>query len=578
LSSTTDRQTELGQILVVFAGGLVTLLLFAALAFDGGMLVLERRDQQNAADASALAGVRYVKDPVCFAAPSIATCPAAYAAAVAVATANGYTDGLDAETVDVNIPPVLGPNAGQPGFIEVIIGSTEPSLFARVAGILSWDVRARGVAANGGTTGGNFGLLALDPFGCSALKVTGQGQVVSKGNIQVNSACDPAIQRTGSSFISIDTDTASCNSVGDVHEGGGGYIEPPCNTDAQSLADPLGDVGVPAVPPYPLPPLHIGGALPSGDTVPANGIPKGCQGTVEPVDPTNWYPAATWDEPAKCEFDGSYAGTTWRLYPGYYPGGLKLLAGTFYLEPGIFYLGGGGAQFGGNGASVWSVNPASGDAPVPVDPDNLCPPAGCPDFGVLLYNTEAQDDLGDPNTTADDVLVHDWCQDLWVHQNLGGTVENFPNPDPLIVPNDDPTTSGVNEYTRWFDFRCMGVIRLNGSSAPISLYPLKVPDDGSACDGGVDPAHCFNNLVIYQNRFLNLPGDDVILNGNDSDLLVRGTIYVPFGDVRANGNNGTVTLDQVIAWRFSFSGNAGSIDILNNNDFVFQFEVVGLVE
>ena len=48
-------------MLVLFAGALVTLLIVAALAFDVGVMVLERRDQQNAADAAALAGARYVQ-------------------------------------------------------------------------------------------------------------------------------------------------------------------------------------------------------------------------------------------------------------------------------------------------------------------------------------------------------------------------------------------------------------------------------------------------------------------------------------------------------------------------------------
>ena len=45
---------------MLFAGALAVLLIIAALAFDVGLMVLERRDQQNAADAAALAGARYV--------------------------------------------------------------------------------------------------------------------------------------------------------------------------------------------------------------------------------------------------------------------------------------------------------------------------------------------------------------------------------------------------------------------------------------------------------------------------------------------------------------------------------------
>ncbi len=49
------HRSERGQVLVLFAGGIVALLLVAALAFDVGMMLLERRDEQNAADAAALA-------------------------------------------------------------------------------------------------------------------------------------------------------------------------------------------------------------------------------------------------------------------------------------------------------------------------------------------------------------------------------------------------------------------------------------------------------------------------------------------------------------------------------------------
>src|SRR5688572_8207420 len=48
---------ERGQAIVLVALSLVVLLLFAALAVDGGRFVSERRYLQNAADAAALAGV-----------------------------------------------------------------------------------------------------------------------------------------------------------------------------------------------------------------------------------------------------------------------------------------------------------------------------------------------------------------------------------------------------------------------------------------------------------------------------------------------------------------------------------------
>ena len=53
-------ETERGQILVIVAGGLIALLAIAALALEGGTLVLNRRDAQNSADLASLAGARMV--------------------------------------------------------------------------------------------------------------------------------------------------------------------------------------------------------------------------------------------------------------------------------------------------------------------------------------------------------------------------------------------------------------------------------------------------------------------------------------------------------------------------------------
>ena len=55
----TGGRAERGQILVIFAGGFLMICLIAALVFDVGQNLLDRRTEQNAADAAALAGARY---------------------------------------------------------------------------------------------------------------------------------------------------------------------------------------------------------------------------------------------------------------------------------------------------------------------------------------------------------------------------------------------------------------------------------------------------------------------------------------------------------------------------------------
>jgi hypothetical protein len=151
LSSTTERSR--GQALALFAIALSALMMAAALAFDVGAVLLERRDQQNAADAAAVAAARYVGTDV----------SRARSAAFEAAAANGFIHGVDSQSVVVNYPPTKGPFQGKSRYIEVEIGSTRPSLFASIAGIASFPVGARAVSTNGDLTDGLFSILALDP-------------------------------------------------------------------------------------------------------------------------------------------------------------------------------------------------------------------------------------------------------------------------------------------------------------------------------------------------------------------------------------------------------------------------------
>ena len=53
---------ERGQVLVIVAGGAITLILLMGLVLDGGMAFYNRRDGQNSSDVMALAGAKYVSD------------------------------------------------------------------------------------------------------------------------------------------------------------------------------------------------------------------------------------------------------------------------------------------------------------------------------------------------------------------------------------------------------------------------------------------------------------------------------------------------------------------------------------
>ena len=121
---TPRRESERGQMLVLFALALVGLIGMVGLVIDGGDTSLQRRDQQNVADAAAMAaGYASLngQDPT--------------AAAQSVASANGYTNGANDTTV------TLGINVGETEFTADV---TRPhqNYFSGILGFASWNVSA----------------------------------------------------------------------------------------------------------------------------------------------------------------------------------------------------------------------------------------------------------------------------------------------------------------------------------------------------------------------------------------------------------------------------------------------------
>jgi hypothetical protein len=507
LSSITDAPTNRGQVLVIFALSLTVLILFAALAFDTGQMLVEKRDQQNAADAAAVAGSHFLPD----AGPYDGDCTGvggneAARAACEIAEANGFEAGGDVE-VEIHIPPTRGVFSSANGAVEVIIRNNRPSVFAGIMGVAGWEVSARAVAVNQDGVGASFAMLSLEPSDCDAVKVTGKGSLTVNGNIQVNSACeDGALHRGGTSTITVSADSA-CNVWGNGEEtaimdkGAGGSLYCEENTGVPPIPDPLAGLPPPG-------PQGEPADIEPVDNINAVGhdmqVPEGCPGAEPPA------VESTEADPITCKFQGSYDETAWRLHPGDYFGGLQLLEGTFYLEPGIYTIAGGGLMIAGSGATAISVHGGT-----------------TLDFGVLLHNT-------------DNPTYHTWCLDP------------------------------ANQADPLAQTRCVQAIDLAGGDANVDFYPLMT---GSAYDG----------LVIYQDRGLDAPNDDLILNGSDSDTNVRGTIYVPSGQVKINGNGGVLVTDQIIADTYLIDGSGPGADessvlVQYDSDFIFKFTAAGLVE
>ena len=467
MSSTTSTASgprrDRGQVLVIFAVGVTTLLILAALAFDAGMMLLERRDEQNAADAAALAGARFV----------LTSAGDAEAAARQLAQANGFDDADPNETVNVFIPPIHGEYAGFPGFIEVQIQAVRPSVFGGILGRNSWPVGASAVATNKQNLTFPFSMLALNATACKAINVSGTGNVEAYGNIQSNSdgtACagEPiSFSRTGGSTINVYADDATCRAVGKIKDQGTGAMTCDKSQGSFALPDPLRNLDAPAKPALPQAMVYAGTG-----TAPA--IPSNCPGGSS---------AATEASPKLCKLADTptktYENLPWILYPGLYPGGLEITAGTTaYLMPGVYWIGGGGLRVAGD-ASIFTIATEADAKPAVAD--------ATWGGGVLIYNSKLANSASGP-------IVLD---------GSGATMKL----QALNLPTDNPNHI-YNDMVIFQDRAVTATVTLNGG------------DSATEVEG-----------LIY------VPTGQVKLNGGDSTLTVDQIIADTY---LIDGSGGTI--------------------------------------
>jgi hypothetical protein len=166
-----SNRKEAGQALVFTAAALVALMGFAGLAIDMGVMRRDKRLQQTAADAAAIAGASN------WAFGGVSVTSGAQDAASRV----GYTNNggglvsncagaaIGTICVQVNDPPcgvacggpVTGPHNGQAGYVEVLLADVHATYFMKILGINSETITARAVATNLGV--GNGCLYTLGP-------------------------------------------------------------------------------------------------------------------------------------------------------------------------------------------------------------------------------------------------------------------------------------------------------------------------------------------------------------------------------------------------------------------------------
>jgi hypothetical protein len=264
-----------------------------ALGLDAGVLYVQRRQAQTAAEAAALAGAWTIKNGGTFS--------AAQTAAVAAGSQNGIT---------VSAAQVTQP---QTGYIAVSATSTKPKLFSALWGAGNMSATASATARAANTSSGSsssgapystYSILLLDKTAASGLYVVGSASLTATGGgIQVNSNA-AAVPYTSSAFyLTQGTVTApSITVVGTtwVQPYGGGVVSPTPSAGSVVM-DPLAN----ASPPISAPSLSAAQAL----------------GTY-----TNY---------------STGNGNTYTMNPGYYSGGVNIGASTVTMKSGTYYLAGG---------------------------------------------------------------------------------------------------------------------------------------------------------------------------------------------------------------------------------------------
>lgn len=513
-----------GQILVMTAAAMFTLIAVAAVVVDLGMSWMLHRDQQNTVDPGAVAAARFIPDGnkvkmdevACRYAVENGFFPSATTFDITTSTGCVPTNDPNAATLEVRLPP-YGPLAGQyaatNGYVQVLITSSHPSFFGQFLGRNPAWVTSSAVGAWTDENANSSSLVALDPT-CDngpGGKISGSNATVrivpapgvtgDGGYVHVNSSCAihpvgaPDQCTNGVTDLKIDsanliTPHAYVHGACTLNGAGAALTCPAgvsdCLTEgASQIGDPLASLIAPTI-------EEVNAAY--GVANCPNGTPS--TPTSDPCD----------FRPNKCDdTDGTPA---CEVEPGVYYGGWNITQNGVQvkLSPGIYYIAGGGIRL--NSGTIESI---SGDPLV--------------EARVMIYSTD--------HPTRCSATTLDWCQ---------GPIR--------MQAQSTFATKGLNQNT-------------------CNTQPITCP---------------YRGMLLWQEGRVLQPGQEVRLGGQNSSV-VAGTIYAPESEVILNGgSNGTGCSGpnlaclsvQVIAWRFDITGG-GTLEMPYDPGQIYQVQNKGLV-
>jgi Flp pilus assembly protein TadG len=144
-----EARREGGQMIVLFTLCLVAIVAMTGLVIDGGDTFLQRRDLQNIADTSAMAGAySYVMN-------------GQTDSAVIAATDNAVTNGIySGDTTGASVSVSVSASGGGGTTLTVNVLKPHRNSFAGVLGFARWDVSATATAMSGAPNG-TYGLMPI---------------------------------------------------------------------------------------------------------------------------------------------------------------------------------------------------------------------------------------------------------------------------------------------------------------------------------------------------------------------------------------------------------------------------------
>lgn len=309
----TSRRT--GNVVVLVAVSLVAFVGICGLVIDGGQLMAERRQAQNAADAAALAAATDLYNGV---PPGLAK-----PTGVTYATRHGYSD----EAVDIAIPPNTGPHRGDTNFVEVKLTVDVPTFFIKVVYPPAAQVKVRAVAGLDRAPASGAGLLGLNGGASGAMTLSGSATInVNGSNLGVSSSSATALTGSGSAKITAPT----IDITGNYTLSSTSQLIGTVRTGAPASSDPLASIPAP--------------------------------------DPNA--------QPLRSASKLNLVATTATLQPGRYVGGIAMSSGAnVTLQPGIYYIDDGAftvssSTLTGNGVMIYAERTfgLSGSSPVVLSP------------------------------------------------------------------------------------------------------------------------------------------------------------------------------------------------------------------